>query len=263
MGALRIGVLGDFETRTTAGIIPIRGGKQRLLLASLALRPGSPIVVDELIDRIWEDNPPAAARTTLRSYVKRLRNQFREVDESGYNLIESVNGGYRLAVEYDDIDLNRFRKLRTQARNCGDPEQEIALLSFALTLWRGKPLSGLGPGRWLMEAAAGIEEELLQAAERRYELEVKCGCPGTAAAEMQRLVVQHPYRESLWFLMILGLHRSGRTAVALHKYERIRNLLADQLGVAPSRQLRSLHEQILREDNEPATDRRYRVPAPR
>ena len=66
------------------------------------------------------------------------------------------------------------------------------------------------------------------------------------AAELTGLVDEHPPRERLRELLMLALYRSGRQADALHSYQRVRALLARDVGIEPGPGLRTLHQQILR-----------------
>jgi len=66
--------------------------------------------------------------------------------------------------------------------------------------------------------------------------------------DLERLVSEHPYRERLWALLIRGLYRQGRQGEALGAFDRARHVLGDELGVAPGRELRDLHAQVLAQD---------------
>ena len=55
-------------------------------------------------------------------------------------------------------------------------------------------------------------------------------------------------RERLWGLRALALTRSGRQADALEVLRQVRELLADELGLEPGAELRSLQTAVLRQD---------------
>ena len=52
----------------------------------------------------------------------------------------------------------------------------------------------------------------------------------------------------MWALLMRALYSSGRQAEALGAYAQAREVIADELGVEPSAELRQLHEQMLRAD---------------
>ncbi|WP_170140002.1 AfsR/SARP family transcriptional regulator [Prauserella marina] len=230
--------------------MPIPRGRLHLLLAALALRAGQFVSTEELIDHVWGEEVPPGARTTLRAYIKRLRARLREPGAGGEDgaarLIEARPGGYLLAVEEAGTDLHGFRAL--WARATSGEGNELAALDEALALWRGKPLAGLQPLPWVVETASGLTEEWLRAVERRADLLIERGGKAAfdaVAVELRVLLAEYPFRESLWRRHILALHLGGRSAEALLRYDEVRRLLADQLGVEPSASLRSLYHRIL------------------
>ena len=66
--------------------------------------------------------------------------------------------------------------------------------------------------------------------------------------ELEAAVAAHPFQESLWVLLITALYRDGRQADALAAYQRVRDRLADELGLDPGPQLQQLERQILIHD---------------
>ena len=72
-GRLRVEVLGPIEVRSDGRTIEIGRGKQRALLAVLALNAGKVVSTGRLIDELWGDEPPATATTALQVYISKLR----------------------------------------------------------------------------------------------------------------------------------------------------------------------------------------------
>ncbi|MFL6298631.1 MAG: BTAD domain-containing putative transcriptional regulator, partial [Actinomycetes bacterium] len=67
------------------------------------------------------------------------------------------------------------------------------------------------------------------------------------AEERARMLTElAPYRESGHHLLMEALERRGNPAEALRAYERLRVLLREELGVAPSPTLQAVHRRLLR-----------------
>lgn len=92
----------------------------------------------------------------------------------------------------------------------------------------------------------------MAATEERIALELSRGMHGEVVPELETLTARHPLREHLWSHLIVALYRSGRQADSLAAFGRARELLAEELGIDPSPELRRLQEQVLRQD--PALD---------
>src|SRR5215472_16702311 len=129
-----VGVLGPLEVRAGGQPVDVAGPIPRRLLALLATRPGRFLPVDALIDGLWGDDPPAAARATLKSHVARLRHSLGEP-----GVIVAGPAGYRLAVDAADIDAFAFVaavQAGHRALAGGDLLVAAAELSAGLALWR-------------------------------------------------------------------------------------------------------------------------------
>lgn len=70
---LELQLLGELQVRLSGTVIPVLPGRQRLLLARLALAEGQFVQVAQLIDDLWEDRPPDSATNALQVYVSALR----------------------------------------------------------------------------------------------------------------------------------------------------------------------------------------------
>ena len=121
-------LLGPLEVRSDGQTIAVGHGKQRALLAVLALNAGRVVSTERLIDELWGDEPPATATTALQVYVSRLRKSL------GEGAIETRAPGY--LVE-GDVDARRFDELVSEARR-SEPSRTAELLDEALGLGAGK-----------------------------------------------------------------------------------------------------------------------------
>ncbi|WP_344445734.1 ATP-binding protein, partial [Kitasatospora nipponensis] len=115
-------------------------------------------------------------------------------------------------------------------------------LRAALALWRGPALADL-PDR--AGSAVRLEAQRAEARRRRIAADLALGRSSEVAAELAGLCADEPLDEPLHVLWIRALHRSGRTAQALERYETLRRALADQLGTDPGAQLRQAYQELL------------------
>jgi DNA-binding SARP family transcriptional activator len=63
--------------------------------------------------------------------------------------------------------------------------------------------------------------------------------------QLGELLAWHPLRESLWLRLLVALHRSGRRAEALERYQAVRVRLSDELGVDPGSDLQRVYADLL------------------
>lgn len=236
-------LLGPLEVSDGNTSIPLGGPKQRLVLAHLVLRANQVVPAEVLIDAVWGEEPPQAARNTLQTYVSHLRKAI------GNDRVAGRAPGYLLRAEPGEVDAQRFETaLREARRLAGDPERSAEALREALALWRGSALADLALEPSIQGEAARLEELRLQALEEWIAAEMELGRHEELVPELEVLVSQHPLRERLWAHLMHALYRSGRQGEALGAFQRAREILADELGIDPSPDLQRLNERVLRQD---------------
>jgi predicted ATPase/DNA-binding SARP family transcriptional activator len=235
---LRIGVLGPMELRDGETEIPVPPPMPRALLGMLALRPGSPVPADEIIDGLWGDAPPKSARTIVQVYVSSLRRML------GRDVISSGPGGYGLdaAVWVDAAEFEH--ELRAGLRMAGDPAVAAEALRRALELWRGEPLADVA-APFAEGQRTRLTELRLSAVEARADAGLACGRQDELVAELEAWIARYPLRELLWAQLITALDRGGRQADALATYHRVRAVLRDELGADPGEQVQRAHRDVL------------------
>jgi DNA-binding SARP family transcriptional activator/predicted ATPase len=223
---------------------PVRLGsvKQKAILAQLALHGGQVTQLAELVAGLWGENPPATAMNTIQVHVSGLR---RVLGRAG-SLIQNRPPGYRL--EGADVDVLRFEQLVEEARQ-GQPDK----WRDALGQWMGEAaLADLADVPFAPAVATRLDELRLTATEEFIERELALGHHLKVVPELTDLTRKHPYRETFWRQLMLGLYRSDRQSDALATFREAAGVLAEDLGIDPGPALAAMHQAILTQD--PALD---------
>ncbi|SNY74112.1 AfsR/SARP family transcriptional regulator [Paractinoplanes atraurantiacus] len=238
---LRIQVLGPVRAWAGDEELDLGTPQQRAVLTALALREGRQATLEALIDAVWGEDPPRTSALTLRTYVSRLRQAL------GADVIATVNGGYLLRLGPGTLDLADFTAAVARARAAREAgEQCRAAQAFqrADGMWRGPALADV-PGPYAAAQRVRLDRERRAATEERLALDVESAGAAAAVTELSALVEQHPLDEGLSALLMVGLYRTGRQAMAVAEFQRIRELLADELGLDPGAALRGAYQRIL------------------
>ncbi|WP_182899327.1 BTAD domain-containing putative transcriptional regulator [Microbispora sp. H10830] len=235
-------ILGPIEIRQNGEAVRLTAPKTCALLAALVTCPNEPVVLDGLVDAVWPSDPPPSAADNLRVYVAQLRRVLGDGAR-----IASVNRGYALNLDSDELDARRFEDLLAEARRrrTGDLRSAAAAYRDALALWRGPVFGGADLSGRAHEYAVRLEEERAAAVEERIDVELALGRHSPLIGELRGLVAAHPLRERLHGQLMLALYRSGRQAEALEAYRNARRVLVEELGLDPGPELRAIESAIL------------------
>ena len=243
-------ILGPLEVAGDNGVLALGGVKPRAVLAVLLLHANEPVSAEGLALALWGEDAPGRATKTIQVHVSRLRKAL-----GGGDIVATTPAGYRLRVEPGELDSERFNALVATGRDAlaaGEPEHAAAVLREALNLWRGPALAELAFEPFAQQAIKRLEEQRLIAIEARVDADLAAGWHAALIPELQQLSAAHPTRERLAGQLVLALYRCGRQADALAAYRTTRDLLVDQLGLDPGRELQALEQRVLQQD--PALD---------
>jgi len=245
-----VGVLGPVLAWRAGRQLPAGPAQRQLVLAVLALRAGTAVPREELVDALWEQ-APASAVNTVHKHVCALRAVLEPArPDRGGQLLATVAGGYELRLAPGAVDALAFAADTARGRraaSAGDLPAAAAALTGALGRWRGTALAGLDGPR-APALALALHEARLAAAEDHARVLLALGRPGQAAAALAGPASAHRLRESLCELLMLARYQAGDMPGALAAYHETREVLADELGTDPGSALTGLLGQILRRD---------------
>ncbi len=242
---MEVRLFGQLEAVQDGVAVPVRGAKQRALLALLALQRGKPVSADRLIDHLWGDGEAGNPANALQAQIGQLRRSL------GPAAIVTSEAGYALDIGPDDVDVVRFEQLVAAGRRLvekGEAALASAAFGEALALRQGEPLAEFAYAGFADVERAHLDELTLVAIEARARADLELGLHGDLVGELEALCREHPLRERLWELLILALYRAGRQAEALRAYTEARDRLVNELGIEPGPALRQLQARVLAQD---------------
>jgi basic membrane lipoprotein Med (substrate-binding protein (PBP1-ABC) superfamily)/DNA-binding SARP family transcriptional activator len=242
-------VLGALEAGSGTALVELGPPKQRAVLAILLMHVGQIVPTERLIDLLWGEAAPRTAAHSIQIYVSELRRALEPL--AGRPLILTRQPGYQLDVPREDVDAWRFEQLVEEGLrqlDAGNPQAGTAQLRAALALWRGPAMSDFAYEEFAQPHIRRFHDVHLDAVEALATAELEVGKPIEAIALLEAAIRQDPLRERSRELLMVALYRTGRHAEALRTFEKLRGLLADELGLDPSPAIRQLRDRILLHD---------------
>lgn len=248
--SVHFAVLGPVRAWRAGAELRLGPPQQQAFAALLLANAGRPVTVTEVVGMLWGQDPPPSAVNVVRRYAGALRR----VLEPGLPRMATgrwllrEGGGYRLDVDVTTLDLLRFRDLRTQARaadRADRPAYALESYAQALALWRGHAAAGIPAEARGHPVFAGLDSERLATVKEAADVALRCARAEPVLAQLQGLADDHPLDEPLHSRLIRALALTGQQGRALETYQKIRVLLAEELGVGPSAELLAAHREVL------------------
>ena len=236
--ATQFKVLGSLEAFVDGRACNLGGAQQRRLLTLLLIDAASVVSLDRLVEvQLPDDCDNNAARSTLRTYVSRLRSAI------GDQRVLTRAHGYSLSMVDIEVDSIEFESLIRRARG-GSALEGLAAYDEALALWSGPAYAEFAGEWWALPAAARLDELRLVAHEERIDTLLTLGRDNHAVVDLQQLLNANPQRERFAAQLMAALYRTGRQAEAQRVYHSFRAALIEGTGLDPSASLTDLDRAI-------------------
>lgn len=247
-GAMQIRVLGRLTVTDADGVrLPADGlpRRARQLLGVLTARHDRIQSKDALADAVWGDELPRNHVAALEHYISVVRRRLQPGLGAAESFIVTRSGGYVLDTSRVGLDLADLRRT-VRAIDAAPPAgpERLRLHQEVLDLAEELPFPEDEYADWAGAARTDVRLAVL-AAQLFVSAAVVTEDPGRALRLAQEAITLDQYLEQSYRAAMTASVALGRPDDALRWYERCRQVLDDDLGVAPSAETTQLHRAVL------------------
>lgn len=226
--------------------------KTKDLLKLLASQRGQVFSLDQLIEALFPDLDPERARKNLYKRISELRRVLEPSLKQGSHSRFILNVGQQSVSFNPDslcsIDTEAFQKLlqfAEQAERENHWSEALEGYHQAIALYRGDFLAEDLYEEWTLAPREHWRESHLTALLRAAESCARLGQYARALEHCHRAIELAPGREAAYRQKMTYHALMGESHEAALTYQTCVEKLEQQLGVTPSRETQTLHEQIL------------------
>ncbi|MEM7119580.1 MAG: BTAD domain-containing putative transcriptional regulator, partial [Chloroflexota bacterium] len=257
--ALQLSLLGKFEAVLDQHPVKrFRGDKVRALLAYLSIEGSQPHRREKLATLLWSEVPDKTARQSLSVAYFRLRQALDK--QAGFAISEQLFSNDRKIIEAHigelfKCDVSRFRQLiqSTEEHDHADPtacSTCLEQLTTAVSLYHGELLPGFHIEEaepfveWLYQTREQLHRQVMTSLDKLCDMHQAQQSWQQVQTYAQQLLAMEAWNEKGHAFLMRALAHSGQRGAALAQYDKCCQILWDELGVEPSRELTAVYEQI-------------------
>jgi predicted ATPase/DNA-binding SARP family transcriptional activator len=247
MPNLSLSLLGPFAaTLDQRPITRFRTKSAQALLIYLVCKPERSSSREGLLGLFWPELPQSSAQKRLRDALYWLRKTIPEVTSSSDSDLVPLLLADRHTVQISpaaayELDIDRFNGLLNQ---------DIAEWPAAVNLYRGDFLADVylpdsnNLEAWVSARRAELRRQMFQALDVLTNLALRSGDFATAEDYARRQLALDDLRESAHRQLMETLAGRGRRRAALSQYERLVQLMYEELAAEPSAETQALYQAI-------------------
>lgn len=207
----------------------------RSVLRALAIRAGTPVHRDWLVEQFWPTLRPAAGIHNLHVAISALRRSLEDHSPGrAQSLLARSGGTYVFARDLRLVtDLQRVMAQLRIARELGregDQAGQATALFNALELYTDDVLPDDGAAEWALQTREHARISVAQAAIRLSTLRLRTGSADAAIAAAERAVELDQWNDSAWRALITA-HTRAHDRVATDRVRQSYHLLLESIGV--------------------------------
>lgn len=231
---IRILLLGPFEIEGVEHA-SLRTTCQQLI-AYLALRTRG-ATRDQLIEAVWPNEDPHSARHRLYQNISEARKLLGDalISKRSHYMLDR----HKVAIDVDELD-----QVLAELDSIDDPKAQRPMLERAVRLFHGEPLAGWNQ-EWTEGEVRRLRSAHIELLERAGHARLVTGDAHGALKAAQQGLTLDGYNEGLWRLAMQADGRLGQRDSVGRRYEQLRRLLGEQLGLEPESATRALYYELL------------------
>jgi predicted ATPase/DNA-binding SARP family transcriptional activator len=212
--------------------------KPRELMFLLVSSP--PMTKDQIAAALWPDLSRQQLGNALHTALRELR---RALGDPGW--VVYANGHYRFdRARPHECDVTEFEDALLAARRARPAEAALPHLQRAIGAYGGDFLDGMSAGEWALVRRDELRRAFESALLATGRMQTAAGRHQAAAAVFRRAVAHEPLNETAHRELMSSWARLGETARAVRHYEKLTELLRDQVGVPPAPETTALYRRL-------------------
>jgi DNA-binding SARP family transcriptional activator len=141
-------------------------------------------------------------------------------------------------------DVHEFEQGLADARRAQTAQARISRLKQTIELYQGDYLGRL-EAHWVLNERERLRSTYLGALIALAEAYAEVGDLDSALSTFQKASQVEPFFESAWQGAMMIYLRMGNRAAAITHYERLKQVLHDEMGIEPSPELQALYRDIV------------------
>lgn len=208
---------------------------------------GKKILPENIIEDLWNDSDFSEPKNVLRTQISRLRRMFFIEGLEQFFTIENISGYYTFKIKENCVlDVEQFEHLVNQGIVLKDenPGKALLILKEGIDLYKGQYLSSIEYDEWIIPSRNRIHRLFLKALYSYIEILKKDEMHRDIVNICESTIQHEPYGELIHMYFIESLLKIGEKRYALSHYEYITSKIYNNLGIAPSTNMRTLYKKI-------------------
>lgn len=181
----------------------------------------------------------------LKNLVYRLRKIFQS--QAQCDLIIFKSGGYGINKDgcVLNLDIDICESVNEIIRQDTIDSEQIQQLYLALNIFVGGFLPKYSSMLWVLKEQVACEKMSIEICKKLYYNLHTSEEMMQLFPYLEKMCLISPYEETIRYMLIQILHKTGKTNEALWAYEDFSKLLFDELCVEPSSEMKSLYQGLL------------------
>lgn len=228
------------DARTITRFLTRKAG---VLLAYLAYYQKRSHPREHLVELLWPESDPAAARTNLRVALTSLRRQLEPPGVPGGSILMTDRTNLHLNPCAVTTDVAEFEAALKSAAAAHTRSEQAQCLAHAIEIYRGELLPAYYED-WVLTERDRLSDVYVGALRQLTTALEQDGDLTRLIDYARRMVAVDSLREEAHFELMRLYAAAGRSSAALRQYQAIEQILAEEFGEQPSAKVQALAKQL-------------------